>query len=63
MSLQIFGSPENAAIPVGYIYEEPVVIKVPEAKAEVPKVEVKVEKFPWEKYIPWALAALVIMSA
>jgi len=86
MALEIFGSPQRVAIPVGYIVEKPVSITVappevkiappevkvapprvkiapPEVKVAPPEVEVAVEEFPWEKYIPWALAALVIVGA
>ena len=72
MALEIFGSPQRVAIPVGYIVEKPVSITVappevkvapPEVEVAPPEVKVAVEEFPWEKYIPWALAALVIMGA
>lgn len=64
MALEIFGSPQRVAIPVGYIVEKPISIAIAPPIVEVapPVVEVEVEEFPWEKYIPWALVTLVIIG-
>ena len=71
--MTILGSPEEQAIPVGYITFElpkvpaPIVRVAPPAVPAKEKVEemppVAAEAVDWTKYIPWILLGIALLSA
>ena len=70
--MTILGSPEEQAIPVGYITFElpkvpaPIVRVTPPAVPAKEKVEevppVAVEAVDWTKYIPWILLGIALLA-
>ena len=53
--MTILGSPEEQAIPVGYITFE-----LPKKAEEVPPVAA--EAVDWTKYIPWILLGIALLA-
>ena len=70
--MTILGSPEEQAIPVGYITFELPAIPAPIVRVTPPAVpaEEKVEEVPpvaaeavdWTKYIPWILLGIALLA-
>jgi len=65
--MTILGSPEEVAIPVGYVTFEMPTIPTPIFRPPAVRVEEKlppvaVEAVDWRKYIPWALLGIALLA-